>query len=59
MPSQNFIDSSPNEFGIFRRKDLRFNELRHDRERSQEVVAVRARRPQCCHRCVQVIEEGS
>ncbi|CAD7714572.1 hypothetical protein LMG31886_10880 [Xanthomonas hydrangeae] len=33
MPGQNFIDSSPNEFGIFPRKGFRFNDLSHACER--------------------------
>lgn len=46
MPSQNLVDASPDKLSIFRRESPHFNELRNDRERSQEVVAVRTRRPQ-------------
>lgn len=56
MPSQNLINPSPHEFGIFRIQSLCLNDLHHPREGAQEMTTVETRRPQSWHGIVQVVK---
>lgn len=56
MPSQEFVKTPSDEFSILSSESLCLNDLRHARERSQEVSTVGARRPQRGHCVVQVIK---
>lgn len=56
VPGQNFLGPTANELGVLARRCLALDGGGHDCKSSPEVAAIRTRRPQCLHGCIQAFE---